>query len=66
MLNTWISGSSRWKVTAINDQRPNLTGRGFLVWFRKQFNAGDAVKVTWRNAKGESESATYTLSREDH
>ena len=46
-------------ITAVN---PNITGRGFLVWFKQRFEPGDRVTVTAANASGTRREITYVLS----
>jgi S1-C subfamily serine protease len=53
-------------VTAINGQKPALSGRAFLVWFRQQFDPGDEVTVTLREGSREPRQVTYRLSGQDH
>ncbi len=48
-------------ITAVNQQSPNLVGRGFLVWFRQQYDAGDKVTITLRDDKGETRDIAYVL-----
>lgn len=45
---------------------PNKSGRGFLVWFRFQYNFGDPVTVGYLDENGDRKQITYTLSKNDH
>ena len=53
-------------VTAVDGISTNLTGRGFLVWFRQRHDAGDQVKLTVRDPQGQTKEITYELSSTDH
>src|SRR5262249_4961409 len=49
-------------VTAINGESPNVAGRGFLIWFIKNFEPGDRVTATVVNSAGERRDVSYDLS----
>lgn len=48
-------------VTAVNGKSPDLAGRAWLVWFRKNFDSGDKIKVTLQKSKNEVTEAEYVL-----
>ena len=51
-------------ITAINDQSPNIAGRGFLVWFRQNYEPGDQVTMTLVDEKSQQRRITYKLRGE--
>ncbi len=48
-------------IVAVNGKSPNLAGRGFLVWFRLQFNEGDIVRFTIATGRGKTRDISYKL-----
>jgi serine protease Do len=50
-------------VTAVNGQNITKEGRAFLVWFRMNFNPGDQVRLTARDASGKERQIAYMLAR---
>ena len=43
------------EVIAVDGQSPDLTGRGFLVWFRQRYEPGDPVTLRVRSGEEEQE-----------
>lgn len=48
-------------VTAVGEDKTNLAGRSFLVWFRMHHEPGDQVTFTVRDPAGTSKQVTYKL-----
>ena len=56
------------EIVAVDGERPDLTGRTFLVWFRKRYEPGDEVTFRLRSAGVERDvvvrpSAALTIRR---
>ena len=43
------------EIVAVGGERPDLSGRAFLVWFRRRYEPGDEVVLTVRERSGERE-----------
>ena len=57
-VNAGLRGSHR--IVAVDGQRPDVSGRSFLAWFRKRYEPGDEVELTV--LEGDRERAIrYTL-----
>jgi len=50
-------------ITAVGGKSPNVSGRGFLVWFRQQYDPGDKVTMTISDNKHETREISYTLPK---
>lgn len=48
-------------VSAVNGESPNVAGRAWLVWFRKNFDPGKKVKMTVHKSPTEKFEAEYLL-----
>ncbi len=46
-------------VIAVNGESPDLTGRAFLVWFRRRFDVGDTIRLTVRDREGNDRTVEY-------
>ncbi|MEW6306412.1 MAG: PDZ domain-containing protein, partial [Verrucomicrobiota bacterium] len=53
-------------VTAVNGKSPDVSGRGFLVWFRKNFEPGDTATFSYLDGNGQPRTATFKLTPKDH
>jgi serine protease Do len=49
-------------IVAVGAESPNLTGRAFLVWFRKRYDPGDAVTFTVVGENGQRRKISYKLA----
>lgn len=50
-------------VIAVNGDRPNFSGRAFLVWFRMKFDPGDAVTLTAVDPSGKIREVSYAVEK---
>jgi len=48
-------------IVAVNGQNPDKNGRGWLIWFKLQYQAGDTVTMTAVNRQGQRREVSYTL-----
>jgi S1-C subfamily serine protease len=48
-------------VTAVDDQRSDISGRPWLIWFRMNHEPGDTITVTFRDSGGAEKRATYRI-----
>ncbi|MEQ8762480.1 MAG: PDZ domain-containing protein [Planctomycetota bacterium] len=48
-------------VIAVDDQKPDLFGRAFLVWFRRRYEPGQEIRLTVRDPRGEDREIRYVL-----
>lgn len=46
-------------IIGVNGETTNLVNRAFLVWFRMKFNPGDEVRLTVKNAEGQTREIKY-------
>lgn len=64
-------GSAAWKaglrpehvITAVDDERRDLSGRTFMVWFRQHYDVGDEVTFEVRTPDGGRSEIEVTLQR---
>jgi hypothetical protein len=49
-------------VTAVDDQKSDIAGRPWLIWFRMNHEAGDTITVTYRDGgSGAEKRASYRI-----
>jgi len=51
--------SSRDTIVAVGGESPNLSGREFLVWFRRRYEPGDEIKLRVRDSEGVERELAY-------
>jgi hypothetical protein len=52
-------------VIAVGDERPDVAGRGFLVWFKMRYELGDDVTLTLKDPQGREREVSYRLGRDE-
>jgi hypothetical protein len=48
-------------VTAVDDQKSDIGGRPWLIWFRMTHEPGDSITVSYRDPGGAEKRATYRI-----
>jgi S1-C subfamily serine protease len=49
-------------ITAVGGEKPDITGRAFLVWFKMRYERGDEVTITLKDPQGKERTVTYRLA----
>jgi len=49
-------------VTAVGGESPDVSGRGFLVWFKMHYERGDQVTMTVKDPQGKERTVEYRLA----
>ena len=53
--------AGHYRIVAVGGERPGISGREFMVWFRQRYDPGDEVVLTVLD-RGEEREIRYVLS----